>query len=131
MGRGLTVVSFVNLCQPGVNLCHGLVSVGQGVVAGGVMSLRGERHGSAPLFWCECSGSWGKWGCAVGDSRVWAGGGTLRAGCGDVRCCSDLFRVVRSVPEGLTAGVDTGGGGMVGAGAIVLCFAGVCGWGGG
>ena len=48
MGRGLTVVSVVNFCQPGVNpchggvnLCHGLVSVGQGGVAGGEGVLRG------------------------------------------------------------------------------------------
>ena len=62
MGQGLTMVSFVNPCQPGVNLCHGLVSVGQAGVDGG------ERHGLALLFWCECSVSWGKWGCVVGDS---------------------------------------------------------------
>ena len=61
----MTMVSFVNPCQPGVNLCHGLVSVGQAGVTGsegGVMALRGERHGVALLFWCEGGGSWGKWG---------------------------------------------------------------------
>ena len=59
---GLTVFSFVNLC-------HGLVTVGQG----GSASLWGERHGVALLFWCERSGSWGEWGCEVGDSWVWRG----------------------------------------------------------
>ena len=56
--EGLTTVSFVNPCQPGVNLCHGLVTVGQGRVAW----LWGEGHGSALLFWYEYSGGWGEWG---------------------------------------------------------------------
>ena len=29
--------------------------------------MRGERHGSALLFWCECSRSWGKWGVCGGS----------------------------------------------------------------
>ena len=63
----MTVASFVNLCQPGVNLCQVLVTVGKRVVAGGGVGcltamLRGERHGSALLFYCERSRSWGKWG---------------------------------------------------------------------
>ena len=74
LGRGLTVVSFVNLC-------HGLVSVGQAVAA----SLWGERHGVALLFWGKGSRSWGEWGCVVGDSCGVGG----RSGCwralGDAR----------------------------------------------
>ena len=52
MERGLTMVSFANLC-------HGLVSIGQGLVAGGEdgsASLEGGRCGAALLFWCEVSG---------------------------------------------------------------------------
>ena len=47
-----------------VNLCHGLVTVGQAVVAGG------ERHEAALLFWCEVSRGWENWGCVVGDRGV-------------------------------------------------------------
>ena len=50
--EGLTVVSFVNPCQPSVNLCHGLVTVGK---AGAALLWR-ERHG-------------------VGDRGVQTGGG--------------------------------------------------------
>ena len=39
-------------------------------VEGGTVLLRGERHGAALLFYCECNKSWGKWGVA-GDS--WGG----------------------------------------------------------
>ena len=46
------MVSFVNPCQPGVNLCHGLVTVGKA----GAALLWGERHG-------------------MGDRGVQAGGG--------------------------------------------------------
>ena len=69
------MASFVNPCQPGVNLCPGLVSVGKWVVVGGNVEgasavLGGERHGSALLFWCDGSRIWGKWGCAVGRLSV-------------------------------------------------------------
>ena len=73
------MVSFVNICQPGVNLCHGLVSVGQAGVDGSEGEgewLWGEGYGAAFLFWCERSGSWGKWGCAV--AAVAAFGGSWR-----------------------------------------------------
>ena len=63
LGRGLTVVSFVNLC-------HGLVSVGQAVAA----SLWGERHGVALLFWGKGSRSWGEWGVWWATVVVWVGG---------------------------------------------------------
>ena len=71
MGWGLTVSTFVNLC-------HGLVTVGQAGVAGGEGAsawLRGERHGAALLFWCERSRSWRERGVCVGrQSGGWAGG---------------------------------------------------------
>ena len=64
--------TFVNFCQPGVNLCQVLVSVGKAGVAGGAggaaVLLRGEGHGVALLFWCECSSIWGKWGVCGGGS---------------------------------------------------------------
>ena len=59
-----------------------------------------------------------------GGFPIWSGRSALF---GFVRICSDLFRVVRDVVKGLTTGVD----GVVGAVAIVLCFAGVWSWGGG
>ena len=76
MERGLTVASFVNFCQPGVNLCHGLVSVGQAVVDGvrcASVVLWGERHGMALLFWGKGSRSWGEWGVRWETVGVWVG----------------------------------------------------------
>ena len=63
----------------------------------------------------------------VGDGGV-RGGVSIWSGCSAVfGFCSGVFRFVWGAPEGLTAGVDM----VVGVVAIVLCFAGVCGWGGG
>ena len=59
-----------------------------------------------------------------GGVPIWSGRSAVF---GFVRICSGLFRFVRDVAEGLTAGVD----GMAGVVAIALCFAGVWGWGGG
>ena len=59
--------------------------------------------------------------------RGWDAAERATAVFGFVRICSDLFRVVRDAPEGLTARVDNGGGGVVGF-AVLLGFAG---WGGG
>ena len=50
---------------------------------------------------------------------------------GFVRICSGLFGFVRDAPEGLTTRVDNGVDGVAGVIAIVLCFAGVWGSGGG
>ena len=50
MRRGLTVVSFVNLCQLGVKLCHGLVSVGQTVVTGGEGGAAGLRGATVGVW---------------------------------------------------------------------------------
>ena len=111
MGWGLTVVSFVNLC-------HGLVTVGQAVVAW----LWGEGHGAALLFWCERSRGWGKWGCAVGDSLGWGRG----AGLGDRGGQGRWWWLVAShpppnLPPGRGEGLNWGGGL---AGAIRACRAG-------
>ena len=70
----------------------------------------------------------GVFGGDSGGGPIWSG---RLAVFGFVQVCSDLFRVVRGVLEGLTAKVDAGGVGMAGAVAVLLCFAGVWGWGGG
>ena len=57
-----------------------------------------------------------------GGLPIWSGG---LAVFGFVQVCSDLFRVVRGVSEGLTARVDNEVDGMVGAVAVLPCFAGV------
>ena len=69
----------------------------------------------------------GFFGVFGGDSGGWS---YLVGAFGGVRVCSDLFRVVQ-VCSGCGGGVDNGVDGMAGAVAIVLCFAGVWGWGGG
>ena len=63
-----------------------------------------------------------------GGLPIWSGG---LAVFGFVQVCSDLFRVVRGALEGLTAKVGAGGDGMAGVAAVLLCFAGVWGCGGG
>ena len=63
-----------------------------------------------------------------GGGPIWSG---RLAAFRFVQVCSDLFRVVQGAPERLTAKVDTGGVGVEGAVAVLLCFAGVWGGGGG
>ena len=63
--EGLTMATLVNLCQV-------LATVGKAGIAGGSLSLWGEGHGSALLFWYERSRSWGKWG-VCGGLRAAAG----------------------------------------------------------
>ena len=70
----------------------------------------------------------GVFGDGPGGIHIWSGRSGLF---GSVRICSGLFRVVRGVPEGLTARVDAGVDGVVVGFAVLLCFAGVWGWGGG
>ena len=115
--EGLTVVSFVNFC-------HGLVSVGQAVVAGGEdvsAGLRGERHGMALLFCGKSSRSWGERGCVVGDSWGMGAGGV-----------SGAWRWLGAshpppnLPPGRGEGLNWGGGGMGVSGILGGCV-----WGGG
>ena len=73
----------------------------------------------------------GVFGGDPGYLSIWSGRSAMF---GFVQVCSGLFGVCRSGSGnggGLTARVDIGVDEMAGAVAIVLCFAGVRGWGGG
>ena len=105
----------------------GMTEGGAGMTEGGGMMVGGWEVASGRR---RCSGFF-FFGVFLGDPGgfpIWSGG---LAVFGFVQVCSDLFRVIRGVLEGLAAGVDAGGVGVVGVGAVLLCSAGVWGWGGG